>query len=131
VGDLDHTIRRNVHHTGSKAYHSLDFLKRQYTRLKDGNNLALFKELIFLGPDIDLIPQRKFRVLIKNKYFKGIGAKMLHLFFDNFPDGQSTRLLFLGLIHRLHIFVIRIFARIEIMVVVLFEDEVLGRLLFG
>jgi hypothetical protein len=56
---------------------------------------------------------------------------MLHLFFDNFPDGQSTRLLFLGLIHRLHIFVIRIFARIEIMVVVLFEDEVLGRLLFG
>jgi hypothetical protein len=131
VGDLDHTIRRNVDQTGSKANDSLDFLKSQYTRLKNGNNLALFKELTFLGPDINLIPQRKFRVLIKNKYFKGIGAKMLHLFLDNLPDGQSTRLLFLGLIHRLHIFVIRTLTRIKIVVVVLFEDEVLGGLLFG
>ncbi len=56
---------------------------------------------------------------------------MLHLFLDNLPDGQSTRLLFFWLIHRLHIFVIRIITRIKIMVVVLFEYEVLGGLLLG
>lgn len=54
---------------------------------------------------------------------------MLHLFLDNLPDRQSTRLLFLELAHRLHIFVIRILTRIEIVVVVLFEDKVLGGLL--
>jgi hypothetical protein len=96
VGNLDHPIRRNVDNIRPKTDNSPNLFQGQHTSLQDGHNFTLFKVLTFLGPDLNLVPEGQFRVLVKREDLISVGAKVLHLLLDNLLNAQGVGLLLLA-----------------------------------
>jgi len=90
VDQLDHPVRRYKDASGSNAHHRSDLLHGQHTGLQYSQNLTLFKKLALLGPDLDLILEGQFRVLVQRVNLVSIGAEVLDLLLDDLLDGKGV-----------------------------------------
>lgn len=126
VQHLDDSIRRDKNGLCVKTNRGSDLLQSQDAGLKYSHDLALLKELAFLGPDFNLISQSQLWILIQHKNLVSIWTEMLDLLFEYFFDSQCIGLLFRIANQSLLVFFISSFVWFGTVKIMFLQNEVLG-----